>query len=103
MVTRLEMIEQKCLHAMRSAGRLRRYEEMAGAPPEIVEHERRLLERLLREIDLIRSFDDDHVLFAPGWQVEADGQSSVSGQRQDLRTALASTVVPWPNPARRPH
>jgi hypothetical protein len=102
-VTRLEMIEQKCLYAMRSAARLRRYEEMAGASPEIVEHERRLLERLLREIDLIRSLDDDHVLFEPGWQVDPDGQSSVTGQTQESTTGLASSVVAWPNPARRPN
>ncbi len=103
MVTRLEMIESKCFFAMRSAGRLRRYAEKPGAPREIVGHERRLLERLLSEIEFIRSLDDDHVLFAPGWRVEADEQSGVSGQTQEAGTGLASSVVAWLNPARRPH
>ena len=102
-VTRLKMIESKCLFAMRSAARLRRYAGMPDAPPEIVEHERRLLVRLVREIDLMWSLDDDHVLFAPGWQEEAEEQSGVSGRTQAAGTSLASSVVAWLNPARRPH
>ena len=91
MVARLEMIESKCFFAMRSAGRLRRYVEMTGVPPEIVDHERRLLERLLTEVNLIRSLDDDDVLFDPSeWRIEEADQPGGAPQTHDTEASHAS-------------